>query len=94
MNYDIRETKAVQQKIAELSKLHAELKAAEEAQDEDARKDVLERLVQARNETGYIEARRAARTNTSGSEFVGRANNGARTNTSGLIFQQKLYILI
>jgi hypothetical protein len=84
--YDARETKAVQQKIAELSKLHAELKAAEEAQDEDARKDVLERLVQARNETGYIEARRAGRTNTSGSEFTGRANNGARTNTSGSEF--------
>ena len=84
--YDARETKAVQQKIAELSKLHAELKAAEEARNEDARKDVLERLVQARNETGYIEARRAGRTNTSGSEFTGRENNGARTNTSGSEF--------
>lgn len=84
--FDIRETKATQQKIAQLAKLQAELIAAEEAHDIDARKDVLERLVQARNETGYIEARYAERTNTSGSTFFAREYDGPRTNTSGSDF--------
>ena len=78
--------KATQQKINELAKFQAELKAAEEAQDEDARKTVLERLVQARNETGYIEARYADRTYTSKNAFETRENKGPRTNTSNSDF--------
>lgn len=87
-----REANAAAQKMSQLSSLYAELKAAEESQDADAKKDVLERLVNARNETGFIEARYANRTNTSGSVFAGRANNEARTNTSGSDFTAETLI--
>jgi len=74
-----------QKKMSELSKLHAELKAAEESQNEDAKKDVLERLVQARNTIEYVEPRYANRTYTSNAELTNETMypNVAQFETSG-----------
>jgi hypothetical protein len=61
---------AQQQKMNELTKLYSELKAAETAQDDDAKKDVLERLVQARNTIDFVEPRYANRTYTSSEQYA------------------------